>query len=222
MITELIDKQDSFEIIGDKIAQILVVEVAEQMVLATAGGKDPDGWKLRIYRERANPREAWLNNQDDESPIVNIWFDTDSTDESSSNVMQRQAMNGVFNIDCYGLGKSSDDGATGHIAGDKAAALESHRALRLVRNIMMSAAYTYLDLRGLVGWRRVTSRTAFQPTSGSQPAQHVQCTRLTLSVRYNEFSPQVHEEILELVTVQMKQKEDGQVILEMDFDYTTP
>jgi hypothetical protein len=41
-ITELIDKVDNLEIVGDLIAAILVVELANQQALATTAGKDPN------------------------------------------------------------------------------------------------------------------------------------------------------------------------------------
>jgi len=75
MIPNLIDKQDSFEIIRDQIAAILSTEVASQMALAIAEAKEPNDWKMRIFIERSNPWEQWLNNPtEDKSPIVNVWY----------------------------------------------------------------------------------------------------------------------------------------------------
>ena len=42
----LIDKQDSFEIVRDKIALILANEIASQQVLAKADSRNPDDWKF--------------------------------------------------------------------------------------------------------------------------------------------------------------------------------
>ncbi len=98
-ISTLIDKQDSFEIIRDQIAAILAIEVASQMQLATDGGENPDDWKLRIYTERSNPWEQLLNEQSDQSPIVNVWYDNSNFDPSGSNIVERQKTEGVFNID---------------------------------------------------------------------------------------------------------------------------
>ena len=70
MIAELIDKQDNSEIVRDQIAAILATEVANQQALATADGKDPADYKLRIYTERSNPWEAFLNDQTDCKRVV--------------------------------------------------------------------------------------------------------------------------------------------------------
>lgn len=222
MIAELIDKQDNFEIIRDKIAAILATEVANQMQLATDAGKDPNDWKLRIFSERSNPWENFLNDQTERSPIVNVWYDNSNFDPSASNIVERQKTEGVFNVDCYGYGISSDELAGGHNPGDKEAAFQVHKALRLVRNILMAAKYTYLDLRGTVWGRWPQSITVFQPQLDAQQIQKIVGARLALRVVFNELSPQVVAETLELVSVDVKRAEDGEVVVEADYDYTAP
>ena len=108
-ITTLIDKQDNFEVIRDQIASILVIEIANQMQLAFDAGKVADDWKLRIFTERANPWEQWLNDQTDRSPIINVWYDNSNFAMHKSNILERQASETVYNIDCYGYGMSEDD-----------------------------------------------------------------------------------------------------------------
>jgi len=217
-IQELIDKQDNFEIIRDEIAAILAVETASQQALATAAGEDPNDWKFLVYLERSNPWERYLNSED-QTPIVNVWFDSTVFDEAASNNIKQQKGEGVFNIDCYGRGLARADGA-GHVAGDKEASTECHRVVRLVRNILMSSYYTYLDMRGVV-WRRwIQSINIFQPQDTERAAQQVVAGRIALSVHYNEFSPQYVAETLELLSAQVTRASDGLVYAEADYDYT--
>lgn len=220
MISTLINKQDNFEIIRDKIAAILATEVANQVALATAASEpDPDQWRLHIFTERSNPWEQWLNDPVDTRPIVNVWYDNSNFELSGSNVVERQKTQGVFNIDCYGYGKASDDGGSGHKPGDQEAAFEVQRALRLVRNILMADAYTYLDLRKLV-WRRwAQTASVFQPTIDSTTAQQVAGGRLIFSVLFNEFSPQYVPETLDYISVDVLRAENGEVIAESDYSY---
>ena len=221
MTLELIDKQDNFEVIRDQIAAILVTEVASQIALASTAGKpNPNDWKLRVFTERANPWEQFLQAPVvDTSPLVNVWYDNSSFDASASNAFERQKAVAVFNIDCYGYGISADDGAFGHIPGDRAAALEVQKALRLVRNILMAAEYTYLGMRGLVWKRWPQSVTIFQPQLDGQTVQHVVGARLALQVEFNEFSPQVVAETLELISIDVVRAEDGEIVLEADYDF---
>lgn len=222
MIAELIDKQDSFEIIRDQIAAILATESASQQAKATAAGKDPDDYKLRVYLERSNPWEVFLNEQKDRSPLINVWYDNSNFDDRASNTIERQKSESFFNIDCFGFGVSQDVAGGGHQAGDKEAALEVQRAVRLVRNILMAGTYTYLGLRGLVWSRWPQSVTVFQPQIESRNVLQIVGARLSFRVVFNEFSPQVPAVTLELISAKVSRAEDGQVVINADYDFTTP
>ncbi len=219
MIATLIDKQDNFEIVRDKIGMILADEVASQMALAALDGKDPDDWKLRIFLERSNPWEQFENDPTDTSPLVNVWYENGSFSEGQSNTVERQKAVGTYNIDCYGYGKSTDNLAGGHNPGDKQAAFEVQRAIRLVRNILMASTYTYLELRGTVWQRWVQSVTVFQPPLGENAVQNVVAARVAFRVQFNELSPQAVPEVLERVSVNVNRQEDGMLVAEADYEY---
>lgn len=222
MISELIDKQDSFEIIRDEIAAILATEIANQQALATDAGKDPNDWRLRVYTERSNPWEQFQGPDSDTSPLVNVWYDNSNFDPGASTVVERQRTEAVFNIDCYGYGISEDTPGGGHKAGDEEAAFAVQRALRLVRNILMAGEYTYLGLRGLVGQRWPQSTTIYQPQIDSRTVQQIVAARLAFRVTFNEFSPQVQPVELERVATDVLRTEDGEIVVEADYDYTSP
>lgn len=220
MALELIDKQDTFEIVRNQIALILATEVVNQKALAVAATKDPALWDLKIYTERSNPWEQFLNEDPDETPIVNVWFDTERFDKARSNVVETQTAIGTFNIDCYGYGAASEDG-TGQKVSDKEAALEVQRAVKLVRNILMAAENTYLQLPRGTAWDRFPqSITILQPDIDARHVQKVIGARIVLNVSYNEVSPQVVGESLEYLAVDVKRSEDGQIVVEADYDYT--
>lgn len=215
-ITQLIDKLDTFEIVRDKIALILVTEQAEQVQLATTAGKpDPSLWALKVYTERATPWDDYTASD----LIVNVWFDTMTVDERSSNTVRDQTMRGTFNIDVIGFGTSKSNGAGGQVAGDELAALNAQRGMRLVRNIIMAGQYTYLGLRGIVGQRMPQSISAFQPQLNSNPTEHAVGTRLSLGVRYDEYSPQFEPAVLQELGVTLERAEDGQVFAELEYQY---
>jgi hypothetical protein len=219
MALPLIDKQDTFEIVRDQIAQLLANEIANQKALASGAGKDPALWDIKIYAERSNPWEQFLNQNPDPTPIANVWFDSEQFDRARSNVVERQTAEGVFNIDIYGYGKASEDG-TGQLVSDKQAALEANRAIRLIRNILMAAENTYLQLPRGTAWDRMPqSITVFQPEIDSRPVQNIRAARFVLNVTYNEFSPQVAGDNLEYLAVDIKRAEDGSIIAEADYQY---
>ncbi len=220
LIDTLIDKQDTFEIVRNQIAGILVAEIKNQETKAIAAKKPPEDWNLRIFTERSNPWEQFLDT--DSSPLINIWYDNGNFPESKGNTVERQAHEATYNIDCYAVAVSAENPAGGHKPGDREAAFEVQKAVRLVRNILMSAVNTYLQLRGTVWGRWIQSITIFQPELDSTAAQQVIGARIAFRVTFNEFSPQVTPETLELVTVDVKRTEDGLIVLEADYEYPLP
>ena len=218
MIETLIDKQDNFEVIRDQIAAILVSEIANQQVLAAA--KDPADWKLRVFTERTNAWEQFLGeNPTDVSPLVNVWWDDSNFNARASDTFERQKSESVYNLDCYGYGKSADVPGGGHTPGDREAAFEVQKAVRLVRNILMAAEYTYLGLRGLVWARWPQSIKSFQPSFDGNPTTQIVGARIALRVDFNEFSPQVVPETLETLAATIRRAEDGEILAEAEYDY---
>lgn len=221
IITELIDKNDTFEVVADQIAAILVLETANQKLLAQQASEEPRDWDLAIFQDRSNPWEQWLQDPEEFTddlppPVVNVWFDHDNENGLKSNSVEKQGMEAVYNLDCYGYGISTATG--GHDLGDELANRSAKRAARLVRNILMSGHYTCLGLRGTVGRRRIRSRTAFQPKMTERPPAHVMAIRLELEVHFNELSPQVQGTPLSLITVEVrKDTTTGQILAQADF-----
>jgi hypothetical protein len=215
LIDFLIDKIDNCERVCETVGAILLVESLKQQEIAqVTPGKNPDDWKLRVFVERSSAFEEYLQPKDeggqpsDLSPIVNVWFDNDTTDLHRSNLIETQTMTGVFNIDCYGCGIARES-ADGHEPADVTAAAEAKRAARWVRNILMSAQYYDLGLLGVVSRRWIQSRQMMQPPQDAEAVQRVIGTRLALHVDYIEQSPQVTGPLLEEISVAVRRRSDG-------------
>lgn len=230
-IQALIEKRDNFEILRDEIAAILLLESEKQQEYARLASKDASLWKLRVHVEASNPWAEFLDAPDsdspleDTSPIVNVSFESLTFDPSRGNVVERQQSSpGIFNVDCMGYAQSSAKGGGGHEPGDKAAALETQRAVRLVRNILMSSYYVYLGQRGLVGRRWIQSVQAFQPQLDNRQVQHVVAARIALHVDFNEFSPQYVGTPLTLVSTEVTRSgsDPTQILLKADFPLPPP
>ena len=218
VIDTLIDKQDSFEIVRDQLAVILVTEVANQRAKATGAGKDSALWNLRVFTERSNPVEEWLNVEPatDLSPIINIWVDNGAYPGGKGSTFERQIGEVIYNIDCYGVAVSGTDGA-GHKLADKEAAFEAQRAVRLVRNIFMAAINDKLQLSGTVGKRWPQGISFFQPQINNVAVQHIVGGRVALQVTMKELAPQITPTTLDEILVNVKRLDTGQIVLEADY-----
>lgn len=218
----LIDKQDNFEIIRDQLAALLVAEVANQKLFAVAATKNPDDWDMKIYIERSNPWEKWLNNQDDLIPIINVSFERSSVDGQASDPMKKQKTDGIYNVDCYVVAISSDEPLSGYLAGDEQAARAAHKAARLVRNILMAGENTFLKMRGVVGSRKIVSIDAFRPTHKNMVMQQLFAMRVQFKIGFNEFVDQYVGQNLEYIAIDVVALDDGQLLLEADYQFPLP
>ena len=213
--------------VRDQIALIIKCNIDYQKTLAAAASpyQDPAAYDLRVFIERANPFEEFLNDPDTSAPIVNIWYDSQSFDRRTGNVSRQQQGTAIFNIDVYAKGVSECT-REGHAPGDKDAALEAQRAAKLVRNIIMADINTYLqlprgkDAGGYFGGRWIDSIQSFQPEIDSRPAQHVQGMRIALSTSFVEFAPQQTNETLDIIHTTVKRKETGEVYFEVQEDFS--
>ena len=217
----LIDKQDTQEIIRDQLGVILVNEVANQMVLATNAGKDPQDWNMDIFLERQNPWDFI----EDETPLVNISIHRSDVDMSASDPIFQQRYDGVYNIDCYGIGISEADGQGGHIPGDKDASYEAQRVARLVRNIIMAGPNTSLQLKdpvtgcNIIALSMIESIAYLDIPVENQSVEQVKAARLQLKVSYSETALQQTGEDLEQIFVEVFKKDDGSLYADQLFDF---
>jgi hypothetical protein len=221
-IDTLIDKVDNVELVRDQIAAILLLESKSQQAFADSmPAKDPKDWALRVFVERTNPFDEWTRSTDgdpiDTSPAINVSVDSGTYDPSRSNVVERQLLNATYNVDCYGYGIASGTSSGGQIPGDTAAALEAHRAYRLVRNILMAGTYTYLGLQGIVARRWSQGFTTFTPDSKVNTTDNIVAVRFAFQVDLHEFSPQVTGVVLETLSAQVTRMDNGQLLAQTDF-----
>jgi hypothetical protein len=222
LIDTLIDKLDSFELVRNEVAAILLAETTSQQTKAIAAGKPTAyPWQFRVYLERTNPWAEFQELPDEQTapvvPIVNVWFNGLTADLSGSNVIERQKVTSTIFVDVYTYAVSEDVEAGGHRPGDQLAAIELHRVVRLVRNMLMAGTYAWLGLRGLVARRWISSIDVLEPALDVRAAQRIGAARITLLVDHQEYSPQVTGEPLEALSAQVERESTGQIYFTATF-----
>lgn len=202
---------DAYELVRDKIAEILAFELAGQAALGLPALRVP-----RVFTERSSPWGAAVADPPDPRPIVNVWFDTQSFDLSASNVGGRQLADGSFNVDVYAFAASVET-VSGHMPADEGAARGAQEAMRLCRRILMSDHYAYLGLRGLVGRRWPQTLGFMQPEIETLPEQRVCAGRLVLGVKFNETGPVTSGPPLETIRLGVRRAESGELYFEAQY-----
>jgi hypothetical protein len=225
MALPLIDKQDNFEKVRDEIAAILAYETANQQALAVGAGKDPDLWKFEVYRERSRIWESLSELDEPVTPIVNVYFDSESFEGNQSYVsLLHTADPGIFHIDILTTAINEKKIAAGYVSADQKATFDAQRILRLVRNILFSVPadstqpgmnYEELNLPGIVAYRRIQSITSFQPDYKKQ-AVIIGLARLVLAVKYIETALEGPDQNFETLFAQATTTDGGQIFFEFD------
>lgn len=206
LIDDALAKQDNLELVRDKVAAILAIE--NSLTLSPP---------MRVYSERSNPWADWTHTpeQGEQLPLVNVSLDAANFDKSASSVVTNQRATATINLDCYGYGVSVET-PSGFNPGDATASLEAQRAARLVRNLLMAAKYTYLDMRGVVMQRWISSINVFQPQLGAEAVQNIVGVRLTLEVMFQETATQVAPVgVSEFVGITIHRQETGEVLVKL-------
>lgn len=210
MALPLIDKLDSFEIVRDRIALILANESAAQQVLATAAAEDPLLWTLTVYTERHFPIETWLNAgpalTTATAPIVSVWMESSNTVPDASSVSgQREIFEVTYNLDVMARGVNANNVAGGYDPADRAARLNCHAAVRLVRNILTATENRYLGLRSTIVWGNpVFENMDMGPADlgDTEPSFAVWNCRCRFKVKMTETAPEFTDfDTLNLVRV---------------------
>jgi hypothetical protein len=215
----LLDKADNFELIRDRVASILATETAAQQQKATQAGKDPAAYKFRVFSERTNPFESFVQGAD-VSPLINVWFSDLNFDKAKSNCVDRQQGTSTIQIDCMAYAVSTATQA-GHAPGDEAASKAAHKVARLVRNIIMHDDNRTLQFsHGTVARRWISTIGAFNLASQNPEAMKVKGVRLTLEVDHIETTMLADENTIEFISIDFSHTADGDLIAEIDYNLT--
>lgn len=224
-LQSLIDKKDSFELVRDQIAGILVTELANQQALAVIAAKDPLDWTITVLLERDAPIEKWLNAAPERTaptvPTVSISVENSNRNDKKSSVAGgEQVYEVTYILDVLARGVTTETAGDGHLAADQAARLNCHAAVRLVRNILSATENRRLKLNaivhGHVHFRTIEFGEA--ATVETQPNFSVWAGRCRFSVTMTELSPEYEGVPLDVIRIIVS--DDGGVVLDTEVDTT--
>ncbi len=227
LITELIDKTDNLTVLRDRLAEVLIVELANQRALAVAASRDPAPWDLRIFTEARRPWEEWHAEQPPHVPIVNLSIMSSDIDERRSASSIDTVHAGKIAIDGYAAGVPFEGpGGSTHTPGGLAGALARDRAATLVRNILTAGANSELQLNGekiLWGGVILSGYKTFSADEAHLPAPTVSGFQFIADLVYNETSSEEIGVPLNYIAIDLRRAPlTGELHMEVDFDYAGP
>lgn len=165
MITEIIPAQ-GFELVRDRIIEILLTELTNQRVL------QPTLSVFSLFLERKTAIDK------SESVLINVTLDNVNYENYGERGAQGVT---VYNIDVYANGAGSSI-----VHGDLDAAKKMHRFLGLIRYIFSSTKYKTLGFeQGAIGNKSIRNMQIYDAT-GNQDAKYIKMGRLALGVKIEE------------------------------------
>lgn len=191
-IEDILTTPDTTEIVLNQIGQILAIEIENQKELLEEEEIVDKDFNIHTFVENNEP---WIVQTDDDEdsplPAINVSFDHYNTDgEDGTDSRIRKA---TFFIDCYCSGNFDGVGSASRVA-----KLKSLKVARIARNILESAVYRYLDLRGIVIEKHIVSMQSGEiPPNESSISVCVE--RIEFEVTYYESSPQMNGEDLDKI-----------------------
>lgn len=166
IITQIINPQ-SYEVIRDRIGDIILSELANQYTLTS----DED-INATIFLERFIPFDHG------DLPAVNIML---ARGEYQSGSAAQQDGSYQFNIDCYAMAKT-----TATDGGDTLAAFRLQRIIGICRAILMDTKYKTLGyLPGFISAVKIVDLKISDPLNQGD-ASSIIMGRLTLNIKVNE------------------------------------
>ncbi len=195
VLSTVISSELAFVAVRQRIFDILVAELANQLVLSS----DDPVFNINVYQERYNP---YLGGN---MPLVNVWYDSGNILESSGVASKDQSGDHFYNLDLYYNVPSEDVGGV-VVFGDT----ESQKAVQTGASIIYQIIGADFNTRlqfparivnpnpppatlpnSFIGARQIVELVAFKPTFGDHFVEDTTAFRIRVKVRHTQFMPQI-------------------------------
>lgn len=173
--------RQSYELVGDRVAEIIADELPAQFALSTAAPEIKAALAALVYTERVVPFDKT------EVPCVNIQLA--SGDYAGQTIKQDDATY-TFLIDCYASAKDKDG-----VKGDQFALVKLKKLMGVVRAILKDTRYKTLGYApGFIMSRQISGIAI--ANNAQQDATHTVMGRLTLVVKVPETVDLIEPELI--------------------------
>lgn len=129
VLTESIPVSNNVQLVMDRIAEILVYELANQRTLNPA---EADSFDIRVYTDRFSPLDQFKK---DKRSLVNIELSDDSMQSNVTAIHGKQQESVTINLYVYSVGTSTET-ADGHTPADLDAAVKVKQTRNIINRIL--------------------------------------------------------------------------------------
>lgn len=213
-LTELIPYSSNVQLVIDRIAEILVYELANQQTLAGANASDYD---IRVFTDRFNPLDQFSN---DNRSLVNIELSDESTQTNVTATHGKQQESVTINLYVYSVGVASET-PTGHIPADYDAAVKVKKTRNIINRILKADINSNLQLpRNVVNSVIIQSGQYLIPDFDNRDFGPTVAMRISLTCNIIE-EPMINNGVpLDSIVIDIEKDDTSQVYAKLEYDYT--
>jgi hypothetical protein len=218
MIGYLIEPDLNIKRVRDRLVEILLIERESQKSKAQVAGRNPLLYDFRVFGQQRDPIDCYAhapqNGTPDALPIVNIAVIGETLSEKAPKRELISPYAAEYLVTVFGYGTAQSE-TVGHSSAADVALAEAERTIGLVRAILLAGDYRWplKDDRKHIRSRWVKSLTYDAPTIDEGTTFAVQTINMSLMVDLDEVVRQVDGIELELVTVNVRREDNGELFL---------
>lgn len=223
-LTELVPYSSNTQVVMDRIAEILVYELANQRALAPSQGGNAEDYDIRVYTDRFSPLDQF---REDKTPLVNIELSDDSTQTNVTATHGKQQESVTINLYVYAAGVSRDT-PTGHIPADYDASIKVKKTRNVINRILKADINSNLQFdtpaerSGVVNSVIIQSGQYLMPDFDNRDFGPVVAMRISLTCNVIE-DPMFNNGVpLDSIVIDIEKDDTGLVYTTLEYDYTTP
>lgn len=216
-LTELVPFSSNTQLVIDRIAEILVTELANQQSLAPTNGGNADDYDIRVYTDRFDPLDQFKN---DKRPLVNVELSDDSLQTNVTATYGNQQESTTINLYVYAVGVSTETD-DGHIPADYDASVKVKKVRNVIRRILKADINENLQLPpAVVNSVIIQSGQYLIPDFNNRDFGPVVAMRVAVQCNVIE-EPMINNGVpLESIVIDIEKDDTGLVSATLEYDYT--
>ncbi len=222
VLDSLVPYSSNIQLVIDRIAEILVYELANQRSLASQNGGNPADYDIRIYTDRFNPLDQFRG---DKRSLVNIELSDASTQTAITANHGKQQRSVTINLYVYSMGVARETVA-GHIPGDKDASTKVKKDANLIERILKADINSNLqfdhptDRANILNSVTIQSSQYLMPDFDNRDFGHAVAERISITCNVIE-QPMINNGVeLESIVIDIEKDDTGLVYTTLEYDYT--
>lgn len=216
-LTELVPYASNVQVVIDRIAEILVNELANQQALAPGNGGNAADYDIRVFTDRFYPVDQFST---DKRPVINVRLSDQAVLPKVTATHGKRQDTVTIAVYAYAVGTSKET-VDGHITADYEASVKVKKIQNVINRILKADINSNLQLpRTVVNSVIIESGQYLMPDFDNRDFEPVIAMRTTVTCNVTE-QPVVNNGLpMESIVIDIEKDDTGLVSATLEYDLT--